>query len=84
MKQGKKRDASRSSYETDHDGAGVTGCEGDRDVQLKRFRMSVAGVASAGCFGSTRRLRDLDQLSRVTDQLGRTFDDRDPANRRDA
>jgi hypothetical protein len=58
MENGMENEATtKSSYETNDDAARVAGCEGDREVQLNRFRMSVAGVESVGCFGSTSRLR---------------------------
>jgi hypothetical protein len=52
----------KSSYETDDGAARAAGCEGEREVQLNRFRMSVAGVESVGCFGSTSRLKCPSQL----------------------
>jgi hypothetical protein len=62
-KHGMENDATDEiSYETDDGAARAAGCEGDREVQLNRLRMSVAGVESVGCFGSTSRLRCPGQL----------------------
>jgi hypothetical protein len=40
-------------------------CDWERVAQLKSCRMSPAGGASAGCLGSTSRLREFIRLFRV-------------------